>query len=306
MARALDKSERQPPLGCLDATVDVPWAGGSTCDLTLYLRPAGGAERVTEAASRLVEERLAGGTAAHLSSAEAEDLVRPHAHETEAVVRALKDHGIAHVHAVGRRAVHVQGRWEDLDDLLSVERMRFRTAAGILVGRAGPITLTDPALDPVVAVFGLDNRRAVSSYVIKSHVIKSHVIKSHVIKSHVIKSARDQVPRDQESRDQVPRHQVARRPWRRDGGGDRRPGAGVVHPGRDRRLVRLPGRHRRGRADRGARVQRDARRDRPGGDGRLRRGAADEVLARGAAAADVPDDPVGRGARSWQLAVGRK
>jgi len=89
---------------------------------------------------------------------------------------------------VGRRAVHVQDRWEDLDDLLSVERMRFRTPDGVLVGRAGPITLTDPALDPVVAVFGLDNRRAVSSYVIKSHVIKSHVIKSHVIKSHVIKS----------------------------------------------------------------------------------------------------------------------
>jgi subtilase family serine protease len=188
MARALEHSDRDVPIDCLDATADVPVEDGSTCDVTLYLRPAGGADRLDEAASALVADRLAGRPVAHLSSAEGAKVVRPDRAEQDAVVAALRAAGIPHVHAVGVRAIHVQGRWEDLGKVLSVDRIRYRTSDGVLVGRAGPIMVTDDALDPVVAVFGLDNRRAVSSYVIKSHVIKSHVIKSHVIKSHVIKS----------------------------------------------------------------------------------------------------------------------
>ena len=187
MAHALANSDRDVPIDCLDATSDVPAEEGSTCDLTLYLRPAGGADRVTDAASRMVEDRLTGREIAHLTAPEAAELVRPDSDERTAVVAALHKAGVTHAHAVGLRAIHVQARWEDLGKVLSIDRMRFRTPGGVLVGRVGPITVDD-ALEPVVAVFGLDNRRAVSSYVIKSHVIKSHVIKSHVIKSHVIKS----------------------------------------------------------------------------------------------------------------------
>ncbi len=187
MAHALANSDRDVPIDCLDATADVPVEDGSTCDLTLYLRPSGGAARVADEASRLVGERLAGRAVAHLSSTDLAELVRPDSAEQDAVVAALRAAGVPHVHPVGLRAVHVQGRWEDLGKVLSVDRMRYRTPDGVLVGRVGPIQVDD-ALEPVVAVFGLDNRRAVSSYVIKSHVIKSHVIKSHVIKSHVIKS----------------------------------------------------------------------------------------------------------------------
>jgi len=184
MARALASSLRQPPLGCLDATADVPWSDGALCDLTLYLQPAGGERAVVEAAEEHVRRRLAGEDAPFLSRAEAAALAGPDPAALDAVVAALRDAGVEHVHPVGMRAVHLQARWEQLGGLIDVARMRYRTADGVLVGRAGAISLGDPALDPVVGVFGLDNRRALSSYVIKSHVIKSHVIKSHVIKSH--------------------------------------------------------------------------------------------------------------------------
>ena len=191
MARALKNSDRGVPIDCLDATADVPAEEGSSCDVTLYLRPSRGADRLAQAADRLVADRLAGGAVVHLSAPEAADLVRPDKAEQDALVAALSAAGVPHVHAVGIRAIHVQGRWEDLGKVLSVDRVRYRTPGGVVVGRAGPIMLDD-AMEPVVAVFGLDNRRALSSYVIKSHVIKSHVIKSHVIKSHtdsqVIKS----------------------------------------------------------------------------------------------------------------------
>jgi kumamolisin len=196
MARALESSFRQPPLGCVDATADVPWSDGALCDLTLYLQPAGGERVVVDAAEEHVRRRLAGEDAPFLSRAEAAALAGPDSAALDAVVGALRGAGVEHVHPVGMRAVHVQGRWEQLGGLIDVARMRYRTPDGVLVGRAGAINLGDPALDSVVGVFGLDNRRALSSYVIKSHVIKSHVIKSHVIKSHtdpgVIKSHADQ------------------------------------------------------------------------------------------------------------------
>jgi kumamolisin len=196
MARALASSFRQPPLGCVDATADVPWSDGALSDLTLYLQPAGGERAVVEAAEEHVRRRQSGADAPFLSRAEAAALAGPDPAALDLVVRALRDAGVDHVHPVGMRAVHVQARWEQLGGLIDVARMRYRTADGVLVGRAGAISLGDPALDPVVGVFGLDNRRALSSYVIKSHVIKSHVIKSHVIKSHtdpgVIKSHADQ------------------------------------------------------------------------------------------------------------------
>jgi kumamolisin len=120
-----------------------------------------------------------------LTREELERLVQPDKAERQAVVRAFRDAGIDHAHTVGMRAVHVQARWGQLKQLISIDQCRYRGRDGVVVGRRGRIVLDDPALSPVVAVFGLDNRRTLSPYVIKSHVIKSHVIKSHVIKSHV-------------------------------------------------------------------------------------------------------------------------
>src|SRR5215218_1408534 len=174
-----------PPLGCLEVTADAPWAHGELCDVTLYLEPAT-TDAVADAADRLVQQRLSGEKPAYLTAEQARDLVSPAAGARESVVAALQRAGVDHVHAVGHRAVHAQGRWEDLEKVLTVSRVRFRTRDGVLLGRDGPITLTDEALGSVGAVFGIDNRRAVSSYVIISHVIISHVIISHVIISHVI------------------------------------------------------------------------------------------------------------------------
>lgn len=175
MAHELEGSERQPPLRCLEESTTHEWPEDWPCDLTLYLRPA------KEGAQRQAGGGVAGD---HLSREQLAAAVAPDEADLGRVVRAFHGAGIGHAHPVGMRAVHVQARWADLRDLLSVQRRRYRTPDGVVVGRSGPIRVDHPDLDPVVAVFGLDNRRALSPYVIKSHVIKSHVIKSHVIKSH--------------------------------------------------------------------------------------------------------------------------
>ena len=185
MARELERSERRSPLHCLEESATGPWPDDWPCDVTLYLRAGNHRGLVQGAASHHMQQRLAGRSdVSHLSREELATLVEPDAEDRDKVVSAFRDADIDHVHAVGMRAVHVQATWGALSRLVSVQRRRYRTRDGVVVGRAGPIRLEHPDLDPVVAVFGLDNRRALSPYVIKSHVIKSHVIKSHVIKSH--------------------------------------------------------------------------------------------------------------------------
>lgn len=182
MPTELRLSQRRPPHG-LEVVEAVSWPDDWPCDITLYLGPGSGDGQ--RSAREHAAATLDRWPAAGLSRNELKRLVRPDGATRKAVVGAFRDADISHAHQVGLRAVHVRARWGRLKRLISIEQRRFRGRDGLVVGRTGSIVLDDPALSPVVAVFGLDNRRTLSPYVIKSHVIKSHVIKSHVITTQV-------------------------------------------------------------------------------------------------------------------------
>ena len=291
MARALASSFRQPPLGCVDATADVPWSDGALCDLTLYLQPAGGERAVVEAAEEHVRRRLAGADAPFLSRAEAAALAGPDPAALDAVVGALRDAGVdaraPGRHARGARAGPVgAARRPDRrrpDALPHRRRRPGRPGGRDQPRRPGPrpggrrLRARQPAR-PVVL------RHQVPRHQEPRHQVARHQ-EPHRPRRHQVARRPDghQEPCHQEPRHQVARHQVARRPRRRDGRVEGRGGPRVGGAGRGRRLVRLPGGHRQGRAGRRPRLQRHARRHRPGRHGRLRRRGADRVLARGAA-----------------------
>lgn len=184
MASDLASSERLPPLHSVEVSEPASWPDDWMCDVTLYLAPGAGQPALQEYAGRLLASRLGAG---HLSRAELEELVRPDKSVRKDVVEVLRGAHVEHAHQVGMRAVHARARWAELQKLIMVDQRRYRTPDGLVVGRSGCVRVVDD-LAAVVAVFGLDNRRALSPYVIKSHVIKSHVIKSHVIKSHAAAS----------------------------------------------------------------------------------------------------------------------
>ena len=128
MARALAASFRQPPLGCVDMTEDVPWNDGALCDLTLYLQPAGGERAVLDAAEEHVRRRQSDGDTPFLSLADATALAAPDRAALDAVVTALQGAGVEHVHPVGIRAVHVQEQGRIVNEVLTLPQSTKRRA----------------------------------------------------------------------------------------------------------------------------------------------------------------------------------